>query len=221
MILSPEIFVFLVVNHACCKAYLWEILAWNKCGQFNENYFQVMQSYPRLFLQLKNHPFRDVKIYWIFQKSMFVKQLSALKVQWVTKVMTLASMYFLWKQGSWLLWPTVQYKCIVFTSLYFCLVVWCSDEETSPKQAVRVPPTAGSGPYCWLPIRVRRGRLPCHFGNVRQGKHCINGLRNDNFERTPSSHGRRSSQVGYSTFTYIQSRAWQTIFFPICVGTTI
>jgi len=28
-------------------------------------------------------------------------------VQWATKVMTPASMYFLWKQGSWLLWPTV------------------------------------------------------------------------------------------------------------------
>jgi len=29
-------------------------------------------------------------------------------VQWVAKVMTPASMYFLWKQGSWLLWPAVQ-----------------------------------------------------------------------------------------------------------------
>jgi len=29
------------------------------------------------------------------------------KVQWATKVMIPASMYFLWKQWSWLLWPTV------------------------------------------------------------------------------------------------------------------
>jgi len=29
-------------------------------------------------------------------------------VQWATKVMTPAYMYFLWKQVSWLLWPTVQ-----------------------------------------------------------------------------------------------------------------
>jgi len=29
-------------------------------------------------------------------------------VQWVTKVMTCASMYFSWKQGSWLLWTTLH-----------------------------------------------------------------------------------------------------------------
>jgi len=32
-------------------------------------------------------------------------------VQWASKVMTPASMYFLWKQGSWLLWPTVPQGC--------------------------------------------------------------------------------------------------------------
>ena len=31
-----------------------------------------------------------------------------LSVQWVTKFMTPASMHFLWKKGSWLLWPTVH-----------------------------------------------------------------------------------------------------------------
>ena len=29
-------------------------------------------------------------------------------VQWTIKVMTPASMYLLWNQGSWLLWPTVH-----------------------------------------------------------------------------------------------------------------
>ena len=34
--------------------------------------------------------------------------MTSLPVQWATKVMTPTSVYFLWKQGSWFLWPFVR-----------------------------------------------------------------------------------------------------------------
>ena len=52
-------------------------------------------------------------------------------VQWATKVMTPVSMYFLWKQRSWLLWPTVPLLFKVFTWLNFPLWVQLS-RHTSP-----------------------------------------------------------------------------------------
>jgi len=39
-------------------------------------------------------------------------------VPWATKVMTSASMYFLWKRGSWLLWPTVLALFVASLSLW-------------------------------------------------------------------------------------------------------
>jgi len=40
------------------------------------------------------------------EQNFWVKRMA--KVQWAAKVVTPASIYFLWKQGSWLLWATVQ-----------------------------------------------------------------------------------------------------------------
>jgi len=52
-------------------------------------------------------------------------------VQWATKVMTPASMYFLRTQGSWILWPTVHNFCPKsFMSEWFNCEVFHTENKT-------------------------------------------------------------------------------------------